>query len=138
MPRKKPILDWLENLTDKTKTWILYHGKHELPRRRLYRNSNRHLDGSTGKRNMDVGIAAGHSDGSNNERKSDWTQIRVAGELQRNTVEDERFARVTNLATYVREIFHAQNRKFVLGFTLCGSMMRLWLFGRSGFWVFLL
>ena len=38
-----------------------------------------------------------------------------------------------DLGRYVREVFIAQDtRRFVLGFTLCGSIMRLWEFDRVG------
>src|SRR5271155_221525 len=38
-----------------------------------------------------------------------------------------------DLARYAREVLAAQDsRRFVLGFTLCGSLMRLWEFDRLG------
>ena len=90
---------------------------------------------------MDVGITARHGrskseeDGveeKSNTPISNWAEILVAGELKSNPVQDGQMPVWLDLATYVREVFRAQDRRFVLGFTLCGSMMRLWQFDRSG------
>jgi len=90
---------------------------------------------------MDVGITArhrqsqGYEDGVDEKpdaRISKWADILVTGELKSNPVEDGQIPALLDLATYVREVFRTQDRRFVLGFTLCGSMMRLWQFDRSG------
>lgn len=56
----------------------------------------------------------------------------VTGELKSNPPEDGRETAWLDLPTYAREVFRTQDRRFVLGFTLCGSKMRLWHFDRSG------
>jgi hypothetical protein len=56
----------------------------------------------------------------------------VTGELKSNPVEDRQETAWIDLATYSREVFKLQDRRFVLGFTFCGSIMRLWQFDRSG------
>lgn len=53
-------------------------------------------------------------------------------ELKSNPVADAQTSAWLNLATYVREVSCTQDRRFVLGFTLCGSMMCLWQFDRLG------
>lgn len=63
---------------------------------------------------------------------SNWGEILVTGELKSNAVLDGQTPAWLDLATYAPEIFRTQDQRFVLGFTLCGSMMRLWQFDRSG------
>ena len=70
--------------------------------------------------------------GKTHKPKSNWAQMLVTGELKSNPIEDGQEPAWLDLATYAREVFRTQDRRFVLGFTLCGSMMRLWHFDRSG------
>ncbi|KAL2049868.1 hypothetical protein ABVK25_009852 [Lepraria finkii] len=62
-----------------------------------------------------------------------WSHILVPGELKSNPNTDIPSKAWLDLGRYVREVFAAQDtRRFVLGFTLCGSIMRLWEFDRVG------
>ncbi|KAF2676778.1 hypothetical protein K458DRAFT_468226 [Lentithecium fluviatile CBS 122367] len=64
---------------------------------------------------------------------SDWSLILVPGELKSNPREDNRSSTWLDLVRYAREIFSAQDtRRFNLGFSLCGLIMRLWEFDRLG------
>lgn len=57
----------------------------------------------------------------------------VIGELKSNPGSDTLSKTWRDLARYAREVFFAQDtRRFVLGFTLCRSVMRLWEFDRLG------
>ena len=56
----------------------------------------------------------------------------MIGELKSNLQEDHHRNTWLDLARYAREIFGAQDRRFVLGFTLCGSKLRAWEFDRLG------
>jgi hypothetical protein len=89
------------------------------------------LLGSITQRKLDVGFA---NDTRISERVLyDWSQILVPGELKSNANADRHTSTWLNLARYAREVLTAQNtRRFVLGFTLCGSIMRLWEFDRLG------
>ncbi|KAG9242164.1 hypothetical protein BJ878DRAFT_536067 [Calycina marina] len=52
---------------------------------------------------------------------------------KQNPDEDRSAKTLVQLAGYAREVFGSQpERRFVPGFTICGSVMRLWLFDRSG------
>ncbi|PMD50233.1 uncharacterized protein K444DRAFT_546501, partial [Hyaloscypha bicolor E] len=63
----------------------------------------------------------------------DWSNVLVIGEHKQNPDEDRSAKTLVQLAGYVREVFGSQpERRFVPGFTICGSMMRLWVFDRSG------
>ncbi|QSZ29959.1 hypothetical protein DSL72_004477 [Monilinia vaccinii-corymbosi] len=63
----------------------------------------------------------------------DWSTVLVVGEHKQNTIEDHSQSTLLQLADYAREAFGSQpGRRFVPGFTICGSWMRLWIFDRSG------
>ncbi|KAI9809767.1 MAG: hypothetical protein M1825_000200 [Sarcosagium campestre] len=61
-----------------------------------------------------------------------WARFLVLGELKSDKAKDNNGDAWLDLAMYVREVFSAQVRRFVLGFTLCGSIMRLWRFDHLG------
>ena len=57
----------------------------------------------------------------------------MPGELKSNPNADRRTDTWLDLARYARLVLTVQDtRRFVLGFTLCGSIMRLWEFDRLG------
>lgn len=121
--------------------WAIEYGERVAARRQFYQGPVSYLEGSPIKRKMDVGIAARHRKSKGDEggvgEKSDalisnWTEILIIGELKRNPTEDGQTPVWLDLATYAREVFRTQDRRFVLGFSLCGPIMRLWQFDRSG------
>ncbi|OAF59264.1 hypothetical protein VC83_04281 [Pseudogymnoascus destructans] len=58
----------------------------------------------------------------------DWSNVLVIGPH-----EDGSTKTLLQLAGYAREVLGSQpDRRFVPGFTICGSVMRLWVFHRSG------
>ncbi|KAF2789404.1 hypothetical protein K505DRAFT_365644 [Melanomma pulvis-pyrius CBS 109.77] len=62
-----------------------------------------------------------------------WSHILIPGELKSNPLDDKAPNAWLDLGRYAREVFAAQpSRRFFLGFTLCGSRMRLWEFDRLG------
>jgi len=135
------VLEWLQDLTKRLVVWVNDRCSHSTTCRQVYQGSTVYLDGSPIKRKMDVGITARHGqskgedDGveeKSNISISNWVEILVTGELKSNVVQDGQTPAWLDLATYAREVFRAQDRRFVLGFTLCGFMMRLWQFDRSG------
>ncbi|PLB49113.1 hypothetical protein P170DRAFT_455861 [Aspergillus steynii IBT 23096] len=96
------VLDWLS-------TWI------------------RHIRmGSTADRKLDIGIMP-------NTKEHHWSHILVLGELKSNPKADSASQTWRDLGRYAREVLTTQDtRRFILGFTLCGSSMRLWEFDRVG------
>ena len=85
------------------------------------------LGGSTAKRKLDVGII------SHPGAITHWSQILVPGELKSNPEWDSQPLAWTDIGRYVREVFANQDtRRFVLAFTLCGPLMRVWEFDRLG------
>ncbi|PQK08000.1 hypothetical protein BB8028_0001g00810 [Beauveria bassiana] len=125
------VLVWFNNLIPKLEAAAPGH----IPnRRKLLAQPKTPLRGSTGKRSMDIGFV--NSDIAyepEQELRYRWLHILVAGELKSNPGADIPSLAQIDLATYVREVLTAQDtRRFVLGFTLCGSLMRLWEFDRLG------
>ena len=139
--KEELVLEWLQDLMKRLVVWVNDRGSRSIIHRHVYRGPTVYLDGSPIKRKMDVGITARHvqskseEDGieeQSNTPISNWGEILMAGELKSNAVLDGQTPAWLDLATYAREVFRAQDRRFVLGFTLCGSIMRLWQFDRSG------
>lgn len=139
--KEELVLEWLQDIMKRFTASINERGVHAAAHRRIYQGPSIYLGGSPVKRKMDVGIIACHgqskSEDDGNSENTDastpnWTQIMVAGELKSNPIEDKQEQAWLDLARYAREVFRSQDRRFVLGFTLCGSMMRLWQFDRSG------
>ena len=139
--REPLVLEWLQDLMTRLVVWVNHRGSRSIIHRHIYQGPTVYLDGSPIKRKMDVGITARHAqskseeDGieeNSNTPISNWGEILVTGELKSNAILDGQTPAWLDLATYAREVFRAQDRRFVLGFTLCGSMMRLWQFDRSG------
>lgn len=85
------------------------------------------MQGSTADRKLDVSFVDDLS--ASVDSKCRWSQILIPGELKSNLLADKASKAWLNLGRYAREVFVAQDsRRFVLGFTLCGSLMRLWEF----------
>ena len=139
--KEELVLEWLQDLMKHLMVLVNICGSHPAARRKIYQGPTVYLDGSPVKRKMDVGITAHYPEVKNKKDEtkkhpsipnSTWAEILVTGELRSNAVQDGQMPVWLNLATYAREVFRTQDRRFVLGFTLCGSLMRLWQFDRSG------
>ncbi|WVO16188.1 hypothetical protein L204_103859 [Cryptococcus depauperatus] len=99
--------------------------------RRLLVEPSKPIKDSTGERKLDIGLVSGPE--ARSGPRYHWSQILVPGELKSDpsadTTNETRFV----LGRYAREVLSAQDtRRFVLGFTLCGSLMRVWEFDRLG------
>ncbi|KAL2786388.1 hypothetical protein BJX66DRAFT_32626 [Aspergillus keveii] len=89
------------------------------------------LQGSVASRKLDVAIVCHEQ--TKPQQRMHWSQVLVPGELKSNPDLDTVSKTWRDLGRYVREVFTAQeSRRYVLGFTLCGSIMRLWEFDRGG------
>ncbi|KAH7111103.1 hypothetical protein B0J11DRAFT_598982 [Dendryphion nanum] len=117
---------------------VLYaaeHGFRPSNCRRCVTTPNKPIPRSISKRKLDVGFAYNSRDEleESSGQSYDWSHILIPGELKSNPREDSRSSTWLDLVRYAREIFIAQDtRRFVLGFTLCGAIMRLWEFDRLG------
>ncbi|OBS17289.1 hypothetical protein FPOA_12205 [Fusarium poae] len=127
------VLSWFADFSDKLATFAGSHGS--IPthrhRRRPLAQPNKPIQGSTGERKLDVGFVKDTSAGK--DSRCHWSQILVPGELKSNPAADKASMAWLDLGRYAREVLAAQNdRRFVLGFTICGSLMRAWAFDRLG------
>ncbi|KAG6112463.1 hypothetical protein E4U31_002827 [Claviceps sp. LM219 group G6] len=72
-----------------------------------------------------------YKDGVWKEWPTSAVEVYVAGELKCNPRADVPSIAWRDITKYARETFAAQsNRRFVLAFTICGTMMRVWVFDR--------
>ncbi|KAM0431370.1 hypothetical protein ACHAPT_005347 [Fusarium lateritium] len=129
------VLRWFEGLIPKLEALAGDRSLIPTPRRKLLAQPRTPLEGSVGRRSMDIGFV--NSNISSNPESKDsgyrWSDVLVAGELKSNPMADKAWMAWLDLARYAREVLAAQDtRRFVLGFTLCGSLMRVWEFDRLG------
>lgn len=129
--RESDVLGWFAPLIDQLVGFAAQHDPTSRPRRRLLAQPHKPLHGSIAERKMDVGfVDHRHADANARYR---WSDILIPGELKSNPLDDRASKAWLDLGRYAREVFAAQpSRRFVLGFTLCGSHMRLWEFDRLG------
>ncbi|GKZ29644.1 hypothetical protein AbraIFM66950_005925 [Aspergillus brasiliensis] len=124
-PEKQRILEWLTAIVGKIRSlaaednfltncspYILGRPHHLIP-------------GSTAPRKLDTGFVG--------SKQVHWSNMLVLGKLKQNSEMDTALRTWLDLGRYAQEVFASQDaRRFVLGFTLCGSIMRLWSFDRVG------
>ncbi|KAI1910566.1 hypothetical protein LOZ12_004500 [Ophidiomyces ophidiicola] len=127
--KEAPVLAWLTEVIDKIIQFSEEHAPNKIVQKRPLAQPHKPLKGSTAKRTVDIGFMEGT--GTLKNGKYSWSQILVPGELK-NDLNYETQSRL-DLGRAVREVLAAQHsRLFVPGFTLCGSLMRLWHFDRLG------
>ena len=129
--KEKDVLGWFAPLTDRLLDLADGHRPETRVRRRPLAQPNQPLQGSTADRKLDIGFVDDPNAGVNS--KCQWSHILIPGELKSNPSADKASKAWLDLGRYAREVLAAQDsRRFVLGFTLCGSLMRLWTFDRLG------
>ncbi|EJT68062.1 hypothetical protein GGTG_14359 [Gaeumannomyces tritici R3-111a-1] len=129
--QEKEVLNWLDNIILKLDAFAENYRPTPTRRRRPLAQPNTPIQGSTGERKLDVGLVDDPEAGKDSKRR--WPQILVPGELKSNPSADITSKAWLDLGRYAREVLAAQDtRRFVLGFTLCGPLMRLWEFDRLG------
>jgi hypothetical protein len=129
--KQDDVLSWFADFTEKLAAFAESYNSAPAYKRRLLAKPDELIAGSVAKRKMDIGFVDDPSAGKNS--RCDWTQILVPGELKSNLSADTSSEARLDLGRYAREVLAAQDtRRFVLGFTLCGSLMRIWVFDRLG------
>ena len=124
------VLGWLITMVDKFREIATEKAFTTKDYRRILGWPNQPLQGSIAARKLDVGFVQTSEIADKQTHRS---HILVMGELKRNSKMDTASSTCLDLGRYVREVFAAQGtRRFVLGFTLCGPIMRLWEFDRVG------
>ncbi|KAJ8130733.1 hypothetical protein O1611_g2895 [Lasiodiplodia mahajangana] len=124
-PGEPAVLGWLQTIVEQLVRWARDY--RPTPSRGLLAKPSTTLRYSTARRKPDVGIVRYP------EALANWSHILIPGEVKSNPKEDRQNKAWFDIGKYVREVFAAQDtRRFVLAFTLCGPMMRLWEFDRLG------
>ncbi|PHH63861.1 hypothetical protein CDD81_5418 [Ophiocordyceps australis] len=133
--KKNDVLNWFSDLVPKLEAFAGDCIPTPTARRKLLTQPRTPLEGSIVKRCLDIGFVNSniiHKADSKDSRYH-WSHILVAGELRSNPNADRALMAWIDLAKYAREVLAAQDtRRFVLGFTLCGSLLRVWEFDRLG------
>ncbi|KAM3506673.1 hypothetical protein MY11210_007464 [Beauveria gryllotalpidicola] len=126
------VLSWLADFIEKLAKFADSHASSPThQRRRPLALPNKPIQGSTGERKLDIGFVSDHE--AKKDSRCHWVQILVPGELKSNPSADIASKAWLDLGRYAREVLAAQStRRFVLGFTICGSLMRIWVFDRLG------
>ncbi|KAM7182691.1 hypothetical protein V8F33_014103 [Rhypophila sp. PSN 637] len=125
------VLAWFADLSENLAAFAKDYKSTPTCQRRPLAKPNQPIGGSIGKRKMDVGYV--NDPGAKKDSRCHWSQILIPGELKSNRSADISSEAWLDLGRYAREVLAAQDtRRFVLGFTICGSLMRLWVFDRLG------
>ncbi|KAH7012487.1 uncharacterized protein B0I36DRAFT_339394, partial [Microdochium trichocladiopsis] len=125
------VLEWFSSITQK----LAIFAEETLPApthgRRPLAQPNKPILDSTAERKLDIGFV--DDPNALKDSRLHWSHILVPGELKSNPSADTKSKAWLDLGRYAREVLAAQDtRRFVLGFTLCGSFMRIWEFDRLG------
>ncbi|KAF6824979.1 serine threonine-protein kinase sgk2 [Colletotrichum musicola] len=128
---EKSVLEWLADFVKKLVVFADTQKSNTTHQRSLLAQPNTPMQGSTADRKLDVGFVDNLK--ADQGFRYHWKQILVPGELKSNPSADTASKAWLDLGRYAREVLVAQDtRRFVLGFTLCGSLMRVWSFDRLG------
>lgn len=128
---EKEVLKWLSQVIKNLVQFAeAYDATQRINRRPLARPFQP-LEGSITKRKLDIGFVDDIN--ATESSRCHWSQILVPGELKNDKKYDRASSAWLDLGRYAREVLTAQDsRRFILGFTLCGPSLRLWVFDRLG------
>ncbi|OAA54288.1 Protein kinase-like domain protein [Niveomyces insectorum RCEF 264] len=125
------VLNWFAGFSERLSTFAEAFKSSPVRQRRPLARPNEPIDGSIAKRKMDIGFV--NDVKARKDSRYHWSQILVPGELKSNPSADKASDAWLDLGRYAREVLAAQyTRRFVLGFTICGPLMRIWAFDRLG------
>jgi hypothetical protein len=125
------VLNWFAGLSEQLWDLANEHKSTTTLRRRPLAQPNKPIQGSTAERKLDIGFV--NDPDARKDSRYHWSQILVPGELKNNPSADIASKAWLDIGRYAREVLTAQDtRRFVLGFTLYGSLIRIWEFNRLG------
>ncbi|PWY67366.1 hypothetical protein BO83DRAFT_391223 [Aspergillus eucalypticola CBS 122712] len=128
---QEDVLTWFSDLADKLADLSQDYRPESAEARRPIARPNRPIQGSTEERELDIGFVSDINAGK--DTKCLCAEILVPGVLKSNAAADTAANTWLDLGRCAREVLAAQDtRRFVLGFTICGSFMRIWAFDRLG------
>ncbi|KAG6132798.1 hypothetical protein E4U28_006408, partial [Claviceps purpurea] len=129
------VVTWLKLVTDELEGFSRASFASDVSHRRAILGMPRKPIGrSLATRELDVGfVSAADLERGPESLRSSCARILARGELRRDPIADEAQETRLALARNAQDMLTAQGtRRFVLGFTLCGPFMRVWLFDRIG------
>ncbi|KAI1370748.1 hypothetical protein F4677DRAFT_464937 [Hypoxylon crocopeplum] len=128
--KEKDVLNWFQDIVPQLSRLAQDHSSTTTPTRRPIAQPDKPLHGSTADRKLDVGFV--NDPKAKKSSRYHWSQILVPGELKSNPNADTSKTWL-DIGRYVREVLATQDtRRFVIAFTLCGPLMRIWEFDRLG------
>lgn len=129
--KERDVLKWFAKLIEFFRDATEEVASASKPRRRPLAQPDRALLGSKADRKLDVGFV--NDPRADQDSICHWSKMLVPGELKIDSAADGQSTTWLDFGRYTRKVLIAQDtRRFVLGFTLCGSIMRLWEFDRLG------
>ncbi|KAE8400506.1 hypothetical protein BDV37DRAFT_274354 [Aspergillus pseudonomiae] len=131
--QEKEVLEWLNQKFNLLRNLAGEKRPSVAAQRKILTRPSQPLQGSSTKRKLDVAIVKDIDQQIEEGGPFDWSRVLVPGELKSSPDLDTASNTWRDLGRYAREVFSSQEtRRFVLGFTLCGPIMRLWEFDRLG------
>ncbi|PLB47088.1 hypothetical protein P170DRAFT_511741 [Aspergillus steynii IBT 23096] len=132
LAEEKQVLDWLIKIIDTIKRIATEMNFLAKDCRSILGWPYQPLQGSATSRQSAVGVVDSR-DASSKQSEVNWSNVLIVGTLKRSPEMDTASRTWIGLGRDARDVFTAQDsRRFVLGFTLCGLIMRLWGFDRVG------
>ncbi|KAJ2906934.1 hypothetical protein MKZ38_009797 [Zalerion maritima] len=129
--KEEEVLSFFAQLSDQLEKFAEEFRSTPTTRRRPLAQPTKPIQGSTAHRKLDIGFVNDPEAGK--DSRCHWSQILVPGELKSNSSADTTAKAWLDLGRYARKVLAAQDtRRYVLGFTLCGTLMRVWEFDRVG------
>ncbi|ORY58515.1 uncharacterized protein BCR38DRAFT_527535 [Pseudomassariella vexata] len=127
--KQDDVLSWFAGRSEKLAGLGKSYNSALTNQRRPLAQPNKPIQGSTGERKLNIGFV--NDSQARKDSHCHWRQILVPGEVKSNPSANIASKAWLDLGRYAREVLTAQDtRRFVLGFTLCGSLMRIWEFDR--------
>lgn len=111
--------------------WLRFQDRFLSRERGLYDTitTPKDLIGVEARRQIDLFMK--RNDGQPRNSVRDWKDVTVIGELKASN--DRKKDTLLQLGRYVRDVFSTQpTRRYVHAFTICGRVMEVWIFDRSG------
>jgi hypothetical protein len=125
------VLIWFSELCEKLAVLGEAYMPTPRPARRPVARSHPPIRGSTSESKLDIGFIGHHR--ALVHSRCHRCYVVIPGVLKRNPSAELASKAYLDIGTYAKEVLAVQTiRRFVLGFTICGSRMRIWEFDRLG------
>ncbi|KAG6099797.1 hypothetical protein E4U30_005993 [Claviceps sp. LM220 group G6] len=127
---EEEILDWFREFSENLVAFAADRRPGLTRQRTLWTDPNTQINEPVRRPKLSVGFVDAERE---RNTRHHWSQTLVPGDLQSDASADNISKAWLNIGRYARALMAAQyTRRFVLGFTLCDSLMRVWAFDRLG------